>query len=153
MRQTILSNIIKNQIIVHQIEQYIRELIPFHFNIRTNTSTVTNFTSGSCMEYSCQTIRDTCYRTVCILLCIIDSLNATATWNIIFRCSNLQCTIIRQWASSLHQTLSISTRTNNHRTIHILHRTAQNFRSRSRITIYKHSQRHFCIYWFILSFE
>ena len=123
MLDTILGSIIKNHIIIKQIKHNVWEIFNFHLHIRTNTATITHFTSGCCMEYIGQAVRSTGHRPVSITFSIINSLNASSAGNIIFCSSYFHATVIRQFTRNLYQPFTIRTASYHNSPIKVLQGT------------------------------
>ena len=127
-------SVIKYQVVIHQVEQDIRQLILLDGNIGSNSATVTYLTSGSSMEYGSQAIRNTSYAAILIAMFVVDSLHATAARNIVFGSCQFHCASIRQRTGGLHKPFSKCTITHHYCTVIILQCTCQDFRCRSCCT-------------------
>ena len=146
MLDAVLGGVIKNHIIIQQIEHDIGETLRLDFHIGTDTAAVAHLTSRCRVKYSSQAVGDACHRTVGIAFGIIDGLNTTSAGNVIFGSCYLHATIIREFTRHLHQAFSIGAVTHNHSAVEVLQRTGNDFGSRCRSAIHQHGQRNFHIY-------
>ena len=128
-------------------------------NIWFYTTAIAHLSSTCSIKHFCKRIGHMFNIPTTIML-VVNSLNASATWNIIFICGKLKITIIWSIYSHLHKSLTKSTGTHNNSTIQILQSTTCNLASTCRISIYQHHNRHdsverfnSCLVFMIHTFE
>ena len=86
--------------------------------------------------------------TLCAVVFVVVSLNATAAGDVIATGGNLQVAPVRHFAYHLHKTFPIGAASQNDSTIHILQTTAHDLSGRSSSSIYHYHDRHHSIHRF-----
>ncbi|MPN15249.1 hypothetical protein SDC9_162579 [bioreactor metagenome] len=78
-----------------------------------------------------KTVGNTHQTAIFIAFGIIDGLNASATWNIVFCCGDFYVTTVTHWSDVLYQSFAKGSFTYNDPAIEVLYRSGKNLRSRS----------------------
>ena len=92
----VVGDPVEGIIIITQIDKHRRKGIRLECNVWQNTTSITYLTTSTCMVHLGQAIGK--YRRTLTLTkgLIVDALYASSTWDVVFGCGELQCTIVGQ---------------------------------------------------------
>ena len=117
-------------VVVAQVIHHVRHGVVLDFNVGLDTATISHLATANRVEHIREAVRHlTCLAVA--LQFVVDGLDASSAWDVVFASGEFQTSVVRQFARRLHKSLAVGPGANHHGAVQVLQRTTQDFGSRS----------------------